>query len=78
MRILVTADIHANLEALTEVIEVAERGGSVDSVWCLGDVVGYGPDPNGCIGIYRAQSYSRDLSYSESGYGAPTARPCGP
>lgn len=46
MRILVISDIHANLTALDAVLADA---GEVDAVWCLGDVVGYGPDPNECI-----------------------------
>lgn len=46
MRILVISDIHANLTALEAVLADA---GDVDAVWCLGDVVGYGPDPNECI-----------------------------
>lgn len=43
MRVLVISDIHANLTALETVLADA---GSVDQIWCLGDVVGYGPDPN--------------------------------
>jgi diadenosine tetraphosphatase ApaH/serine/threonine PP2A family protein phosphatase len=46
MRVLVISDIHANLSALDAVLDAA---GSFDSVWCMGDVVGYGPDPNECI-----------------------------
>lgn len=46
MRILVISDIHANLNALEAVLADA---GEVDATWCLGDVVGYGPDPNECI-----------------------------
>lgn len=46
MRILVISDIHANLTALNTVLEAA---GDFDSTWCLGDLVGYGPDPNECI-----------------------------
>lgn len=46
MRILVISDIHANLNALEAVLADA---GSVDATWCLGDLVGYGPDPNECI-----------------------------
>lgn len=46
MRILVISDIHANLTALDRVLEDA---GPVDAVWCLGDIVGYGPDPNECV-----------------------------
>jgi diadenosine tetraphosphatase ApaH/serine/threonine PP2A family protein phosphatase len=46
MRILILSDIHANLTALDAVLTDA---GVVDAVWCLGDLVGYGPDPNECI-----------------------------
>lgn len=46
MRILVISDIHANLTALETVLASA---GDVAAVWCLGDIVGYGPDPNECI-----------------------------
>lgn len=40
------SDVHANLEALQAVM--AELG-DVDDIWFLGDVVGYGPDPEGCL-----------------------------
>jgi len=50
MRVLVISDIHANLAALESVLEDA---GQVDAIWCLGDVVGYGPDPNACIELLR-------------------------
>ncbi len=46
MRILLISDIHGNLEALEAVLADA---GAARVVWVLGDVVGYGPDPNGCI-----------------------------
>lgn len=50
MRILVISDIHANLNALEAVLEDA---GSFDAVWCLGDLVGYGPDPEECVNRIR-------------------------
>lgn len=50
MRILIVADVHANLAALDAVIADA---GTVDAVWCLGDVVGYGPQPVECIDRLR-------------------------
>jgi len=50
MRILVISDIHANLTALEAVLADA---GDVDATWCLGDLVGYGPDPNECIARVR-------------------------
>lgn len=46
MRILVISDIHANLTALEAVLADA---GDFDAAWCLGDLVGYGPDPNECV-----------------------------
>ena len=44
MRLLVLSDIHANLTALEAALDAAN--GSWERVVCLGDVVGYGPDPN--------------------------------
>ncbi|MEK6752631.1 MAG: metallophosphoesterase family protein [Chloroflexota bacterium] len=46
MRILVMSDIHANYTALVAVLKEA---GEVDETWCLGDLVGYGPDPNAAV-----------------------------
>jgi len=46
MKILVLSDIHANISALNSVLEDAS---DFDETWCLGDIVGYGPDPNECI-----------------------------
>ncbi len=46
MRILVISDIHANYTALEAVLKDA---GEVDETWCLGDIVGYGPDPNAVV-----------------------------
>ena len=53
MRSLVLSDIHANLAALEAVLRDAE-GRHLDQIWCLGDVVGYGPDPNQCVECVRA------------------------
>jgi predicted phosphodiesterase len=46
MRVLIISDIHANYTALQAVLKDA---GKVDATWCLGDLVGYGPDPNAVI-----------------------------
>jgi diadenosine tetraphosphatase ApaH/serine/threonine PP2A family protein phosphatase len=43
MRVLVISDIHANFTALEAVLADAP---AYDETWCLGDLVGYGPDPN--------------------------------
>jgi diadenosine tetraphosphatase ApaH/serine/threonine PP2A family protein phosphatase len=50
MRVLVISDIHANLTALEAVLEDV---GDFDATWCLGDIVGYGPDPNECVARVR-------------------------
>lgn len=51
MRVLVVSDIHANLAALDRVLEDAD--GAYETVWCLGDTVGYGPEPDACIARIR-------------------------
>ena len=48
MRYAIVSDIHSNLEALKGVLEEIERRG-VDDIICLGDLVGYGADPNAVI-----------------------------
>jgi predicted phosphodiesterase len=46
MRVLLISDIHSNLIALETVLAHAP---AFDAVWCLGDIVGYGPAPNECV-----------------------------
>lgn len=55
MRFLVISDIHANLAAFEAVLSNAE--GEWDKIWCLGDVIGYGPDPNECVALLREQEH---------------------
>lgn len=52
MRFLILSDIHANLTALEASLSEAE--GKWDKAICLGDIVGYGPDPNEVIDRLRA------------------------
>lgn len=54
MRYLVLSDLHANLEALNAVVESA--AGNYDRVICLGDLVGYGADPNAVTDWVRANA----------------------
>ena len=54
MRALVLSDIHSNREALAAVIEGAVYWGGFDQIWCLGDTVGYGPDPVPCLNLLRS------------------------
>lgn len=53
VRVAVIADIHSNLEALEAVLEDAK---SAEETWCLGDVVGYGPNPNECCEIVKKKA----------------------
>ena len=53
MRYAVFSDVHANVEALEAVLTDAGRR-SPDAYLCLGDIVGYGPDPNECVERVRS------------------------
>ena len=59
MRYAIFSDIHANLEALEAVLakidEIAKEE-PIDQIWFLGDLVGYGPDPNECIVTLRERT----------------------
>jgi len=57
MRYAIIADIHANLAAFTAVLVDIERRGDAEEVWCLGDIVGYGPDPHQCIELLRQTNH---------------------
>jgi diadenosine tetraphosphatase ApaH/serine/threonine PP2A family protein phosphatase len=46
-RVAVISDVHANWHALSAVLEAVDAE-TVDDLWCLGDLVGYGPRPNPC------------------------------
>ena len=52
MRYLILSDIHANITALDAVL--ADAKGKWDNAVCLGDIVGYGPDPNEAVGRIRS------------------------
>jgi diadenosine tetraphosphatase ApaH/serine/threonine PP2A family protein phosphatase len=47
MRVAVVSDVHSNLHALEEVLAAIDAE-APDELWCLGDLVGYGPRPNEC------------------------------
>jgi predicted phosphodiesterase len=53
MRYALLADIHANLAAFTAVLKDIQRRAVVDELWCLGDIVGYGPDPGQCLELLQ-------------------------
>lgn len=52
MRVAVISDVHANLPALEAVLKATDAAGA-DEVWCLGDVVGYGVEPDACADLVR-------------------------
>jgi diadenosine tetraphosphatase ApaH/serine/threonine PP2A family protein phosphatase len=58
VRYAILSDIHSNLEALNAVLRHIRRYNSVDELWCLGDIVGYGPDPKSCIALINEYSNS--------------------
>ena len=50
MRVAVVSDIHGNLHALKAVLRSVDAE-KPDAIWCLGDLVGYGPRPNRCCAL---------------------------
>ena len=52
MRIGILSDIHSNYEALTKVLEVAADM-NIDRLICMGDIIGYGAEPNPCCELIR-------------------------
>lgn len=52
MRIAAITDVHANLPALEAVLEAIDTAG-VEETWCLGDVVGYGVEPDACADLIQ-------------------------
>jgi predicted phosphodiesterase len=46
----IISDIHSNLEALTTVLADIEKRG-IKTIYCLGDIIGYGPDPKDCLDL---------------------------
>ena len=53
MRVAIASDIHGNKQAFQAVIRAAEEDGA-DELWCLGDLVGYGAEPDACVALADA------------------------
>jgi predicted phosphodiesterase len=53
MRVAIASDIHGNKQAFEAVIEAAETEGA-EELWCLGDLVGYGAEPDACVALADA------------------------
>jgi diadenosine tetraphosphatase ApaH/serine/threonine PP2A family protein phosphatase len=56
MRIALLSDVHGNLPAFRAVVADVDAAG-VDEIWCLGDLVGYGADPDGCVALARERCH---------------------
>jgi len=54
LRIALLSDVHGNLPAFQAVLADVDETGA-EQVWCLGDLVGYGADPDGCVELARAR-----------------------
>jgi diadenosine tetraphosphatase ApaH/serine/threonine PP2A family protein phosphatase len=52
VRIAAITDVHANLPALEAVLKAIDEVG-VEEIWCLGDVLGYGAEPDACAALIR-------------------------
>jgi predicted phosphodiesterase len=50
MRVAICTDIHGNRHAFEAVIDAAREAGA-DELWCLGDLVGYGAEPDACVAL---------------------------
>jgi diadenosine tetraphosphatase ApaH/serine/threonine PP2A family protein phosphatase len=55
LRAAVLSDIHSNRHALEAVLTAVDEAG-VDQIWCLGDMVGYGAEPDACTALIRERS----------------------
>ncbi len=57
MRIAFVSDIHGNLEALESVLKnIDGQATPIDKIFCLGDIVGYGPNPNECVELIKKRA----------------------
>lgn len=51
VRIAILSDIHGNIEALETVMAQIDRDDDVEGIICLGDIIGYGPNPTECVDL---------------------------
>ncbi|HTD58941.1 MAG TPA: metallophosphoesterase family protein [Solirubrobacteraceae bacterium] len=52
MKVAIVSDIHSNLQAFEAVLEAVAESEAAE-LWCLGDIVGYGADPDACVELVR-------------------------
>lgn len=65
MLVAIISDIHANLEAFQAVIDDVDKK-NPDTVICLGDSIGYGPDPEEVVQLVRQKGYLSVLGNHEA------------
>ncbi len=58
MKYAIVSDVHGNIESLERALALI---GDEDTVLCLGDIVGYGPNPNECVRMIRARAQNAVL-----------------
>ena len=73
MRVAVLSDVHGNLEALEAVLADLLQTGA-ETVVCLGDLVGYGPDPEAVVTRIRQLGYPAVLGNHEAALAARKER----
>jgi len=66
MVLAIISDIHANLEAFSAVLKDLEEQGA-ERIFCLGDTIGYGPNPNQCLELLRQKKISSVMGNHELG-----------
>lgn len=66
MKIAIISDIHGNLEALAAVLADIESRG-IAQIICIGDLVGYGPNPEEVVGVVRRRGIETTLGNHEMG-----------
>lgn len=66
MRLAVISDVHGNLEALKSVLEDIDRL-QVDDIVCLGDNIGYGPEPEAVVELVRSRNIACVMGNHELG-----------
>jgi predicted phosphodiesterase len=77
--IAILSDIHGNLEALRAVLADAERQGA-EAIYCLGDVVGYGPEPRECLDLAQGfrltllGNHDQGAMFDPQGFSGPAER----
>ncbi len=55
MKLGLVSDVHSNQEALRAVLDELDRRGA-EKIVCLGDIVGYGPEPDECVALVRERA----------------------